>query len=476
MPSLERWQCLADEGPRRLNPLDARGVYLLSRIPRSERCAATTRELAEASCLAASLQRHHLTGSRMFLRVACRSPGWTASGVIRTPASYAAVALSVVVLSTPASSFGQVTTRAAAASALARAGDAVVTIIAYRDGTADVTSGTGIRVSDGRVITTLRHLRGASRVVIFGANGDSLATATTLDQAEVKLDLAILPRIVAAGDRLTLARRSAILAQKVNLLGPRKGTTRPVAPRTVSQVEPNDAGRTFLRLGAPVTGNDVGAPVVNVRGELVGVALGSIPGKVEGDIAVDVSAVRELLARPAVRLGFPARDGTIAAARAALDLRAPAASAAVRTGEPAARARAGIFPERYGSAISADTAGPFAVELFGCARLESRVKIYCYLRVTNLTRGVTFTVNGGDLTDGTRRKLRTAENLIFGETSQRVAGWRNKAEVPLKELESARIALEFAPPARESDAVRLMLDISGERTIWLGPFVLQRAP
>lgn len=396
--------------------------------------------------------------------------------MIRTPASYASAVLSVVLIATATAAHAQTPSRVVAAAALARAGDAVVTIIAYRDGTADFTSGTGFRVADGRVITTLRHLRGASRAVIFAANGDSLATATTLDQAEVKLDLAVLPRILTAGDRLTLARRSAILAQKVNLLGPRKGTTRPVAPRTVSHVEPDSAGRPMLRLGAPVTGSDVGAPVVNSRSELVGVALGSIPGKDDGDIAVDVSAIRELLARPAVRLGFPARDGTIAAARAAVDPRAATPTAGVRTAEPSTRARASIFPERYGSAISADTAGPFAVELFGCARLESRLKVYCYLRVTNLTRGATFAVNGGDLTDSTRRKLRAAENLIFGETSQRVAGWRKKAEVPLRELESARIALEFAPPTKEGDAVRLMLDVSGERTLWLGPFVLQRAP
>jgi hypothetical protein len=411
----------------------------------------------------------------MFLHDVCRRCARPGAGRMRTQASVAVVLLA---LST-AGAGAQTQTRAAAAATLARAGDAVVTIIAYRDGSPDVTSGTGVRVSDGRVITALRHLRGAARAEVFGAAGELLSTVTTLDQAEVKLDLAVLPRIVTAGDRITLARRSAALAQKVNVLGGKKGTTRSVVERTVTHVEPGDAGRPLLRLGAPITGSAAGSPVVNARGELVAIALGVIPGKEEGDVAVDVSAVRELLARPSVRLGFPARDGTIAAARAAVDAKAstPAPTTGARTTTDAsARPRASIFPERYGAPVSADTAGAYAVELFGCARLESRQKVYCYLRVTNLAGSSTFGVKGGDLVDSTRRKLRSAENLVFGESSLRVAGWRSKAELPLRELESARIALEFVPPERDGGAVRLMLDVAGERTLWLGPFVLQRAP
>jgi hypothetical protein len=102
--------------------------------------------------------------------------------------------------------------------------------------------------------------------------------------------------------------------------------------------------------------------------------------------------------------------------------------------------------------------------------------VYCYLRITNLGSGRTLTVAGGDLADSSRRKIREAENLVQGETSQKVAGWRAKAIVPLRELESARVAMEFALPDRDTDAVRLIFDISGERTLFLGPFTLQRAP
>jgi hypothetical protein len=368
------------------------------------------------------------------------------------------------------------------AAAIARAGDAVVTIVAYRDGTAEITSGTGVRVADGRVLTALRHLRGATRAEVFGAEGDLLANVTTLDQAEVRLDLAILPRIITPGSRITIARRSATLLQKVRLLGPRKGTVRSVAERTVSHIEPDADGRPLLRLGAPVAASAAGAPVVNGAGELIAIAVGVLPGKEEGDIAVDVAAIRELLARAPARLGFPARDGTIAAAKAPADPKA-APAPAVATPESAPSARASVFPGRYGTPpISADTAGQFAVELFGCVRFESRQKVYCYLRVTNLSQGATFTVKGGDLADSTRKKVRSAANLLIAasgtaaETTQRVAGWRTKAEVTLRELDPTRVALEFDPPAQDGDVSRLMFDIAGERTLWLGPFILRRAP
>ena len=412
----------------------------------------------------------------MGFSVVCYFTRRTGTGWSRTHPIVGAMA---ALLLTCTAAIAQAPSRAATAAALARAGDAVVTIVAYREGSSDVTSGTGVRVADGRVLTALRHLRGASRAEVFNSDGDLLATVSTLDQAEVKLDLAVLPRSSEAGASITLARRSAVLTQKVNVLGPRKGSTRSVVARTITHVEPDGNGRLLLRLGASVAGGAVGSPVVNARSELVAIALGSIPGREDGDIAVDVSAIRELLARPAVRLGFPSREGTIAAAKApGADPRAGPASTVAKPVDAASKPRhtGNIFPERYGTAISTDTAGAFSVELFGCARLESRQKVYCYLRVSNLAGGRTLTIAGGDLADSTRRSLREADNLVQGDTLQRVAGWRSKATVPLRELESARIALEFVPPAREVDAVRLILDIAGERTLFLGPFVLQRAP
>ncbi len=369
-------------------------------------------------------------------------------------------------------------TATAAAAALARAGDAVVTIVAYRDGRSGVISGTGVRLTEGRVVTSLRHLRGATRAEIFGAEGDLLATATTLEQADAKLDLGVFARVTLPGENLLLARRSVVLASKVNVLGPRKASVRVVAERTITHVEPDDAGRPLLRLGAPVASSAAGSPVVNVRNELVGIALGTIPGRDDGDIAVDVNAVRELLARPVALFAFPSRDGTIAAPKGAADPKAAAGSGGVsRAADGSARPRtSSIFPDRYGSPIGVDTARAWAVELYGCARIESRQKVYCYLRITNLERGATFELSGGDLTDSTRRKLHSAENLLLGETVQRVAGWRKKAEVPLRELESARVALEFSPPEKEGEPLRLMVDVAGEKPLWFGPFVLQRAP
>ncbi|HYW49017.1 MAG TPA: hypothetical protein VE861_00340 [Gemmatimonadaceae bacterium] len=359
-------------------------------------------------------------------------------------------------------------------AALARAGDAVVTVIAYRDGSSEVSSGSGVRLADGRVVASLRQLRGASRAEVFGVDGDLLANVTTLEQAEVRFDLAVLSRITAPGEGLVLARRSAVIAQKVSVLRGKKGTTRSVLERTVVSVEPDASGRPLLRIGAAITGSAIGSPVVNARSELVGIALGTVTGRDDGDIVIDVSAVRELLARPAVRLALPGRDGSIAVAPAT-DAKAPAPGTA--TGEAAARLRtAGIFPERYGRPIDADTVKGWALDLYGCARIEVRRKVYCYLRVTNLATGATFAVSGADLADSTRRRTRSAENLILGESVQRVAGWRKKATVPLKELESARVALEFTAPGRDEQAVHLVVDVTGERQVWFGPFALQRAP
>jgi Trypsin-like peptidase domain len=414
----------------------------------------------------------------MISRAVCTSSAQRGAGWLGTHPLLAAVAAALFLHNAVGA---QTPTRAGAgaAAALARASDAVVTIVAYRDGSSEVTSGTGVRVADGRVLTALRYLRGASRAEVFNAAGDVLGTVTTLEQAEVKLDLAVLPRGAESGGAMILARRSAVLTQKLSVIGPKKSATRSVVERTVTHVEPDDNGRPLLRLGAAIVGSFVGAPVVNARGEMVAIALGSLPGREDGDIAVDVAAIRELLARPVARLGFPARDGTIAAAKAPVDARNGGSTAAATKPLDAGtkpRSIGSIFPERYGNPISADTARSFAVELFGCARLDSRRKVYCYLLITNLASGRTLTIAGGDLADSAGKKIREAENLVYGDSAQRVSGWRNKATIPLRELDAARVALEFAPPERDTDAVRLILDIAGERTLTLGPFILQRHP
>ena len=362
-----------------------------------------------------------------------------------------------------------------APAAVVRASNAVVTIVAYRDGSSEVTTGVGVRTGDARIITALRHLRGASRAEVFDEGGDPIGTVTTLEQGDTKLDLGVL-RVTGRSDSLTVARRSAVLRQAVSVLGPRRGTTRSIAARTVTHVEPDDAGRALLRIGAPVATGSAGAPVVNVRGELVGVALGTVPGRDEDDLVVDVTAVRELLGRPILRLAMPARDGSLSAA-ASLAAGPATASPTPRTaGDPARAAAGSVFPERYGPLVGADTARKWVVELFGCSRIESRQKIYCYLRVTNLSTASTFGVSGADLTDAERRKLRTADNLMSGETVQRVAGWRKKAEVQVRELDSVRLALEFALPDKNADQVRLMVDVAGERALWFGPVGVQRVP
>jgi hypothetical protein len=444
--------------------------------PVAARCVASSIAFISTDCFLMSSTSSTILFDSVRLRLLTSSPS-----VGRRHRHIAACFGTAVLLLPVAVSAQTRSTATASAAALARAGDAVVTIIAYRSGTTDVTSGTGFRVPDGRIVTALRHLRGASRVEIFGADGDLLDTSTGIDQADVKLDLAVFPRaaLASAGERVTLARRSASLTQRVNVLGPRKGTTRSVAERTVSHVEPDENGRPLLRLGAAVPAGAAGSPVVNARSELVAIALGSMPGREDTDFALDVSALREFLARPAARLAFPSRDGTLAAARpaAATDPKAVTPVSNPRTPDASTRPRNGsVFPERYGAPVAADTAGVWAVELFGCVRLESRRKAYCYLRVTNLSRGATFTVSGSDFADSTNRKTAEAENLLTPENSQRIAGWRNKAEIQLRELESARLAVEFGLPARDSDATRLILDVAGERTLFFGPFVLQRAP
>jgi S1-C subfamily serine protease len=179
----------------------------------------------------------------------------------------------------------------------ARARTAVVTILAYGATGDAFATATGAVASDGRVVTTLRPLRGALRAEIYGADGNLLTTVTALEQADTRKDLAVLPRVTGTA-RLVAARRRAEFGQRVAVLGPRGGVADGIAPATIAAVEESDRGRV-MRLDAAIGAGFIGGPVVSARGEWLGVTVGAIVGRDEVGLAVDVADVRELLARPA---------------------------------------------------------------------------------------------------------------------------------------------------------------------------------
>jgi hypothetical protein len=351
----------------------------------------------------------------------------------------------------------------------ARARNAVVTLLAYgATGDAFATS-TGFVAQDGRVVSTLRPLRGAMRVELYGAGGDMLATATSLVQADVQKDLAVFARLAPGAARLTTSRRRGEFGQKVAVLGPRGGTGDGIAAATIAAVEESERGRV-MRLDAQLASSFVGGPVVAANGELLGVMVGAISGRDELGLAVDVADLRALLAQPPVRLGFPTRDGRVSPLTESPPQPAPRRNSAPTTRE------IGVL-DRFGPLTATDSVKAFTVEWFGCGVIESRQRLYCHLRITNRGPTASIAVSGAALTSEDRRQRASAEYALVGDSTVRIAGRGTKAVVQLREQEFRRLALEFSLPGAEVRApTQLQVEFDGEKAIWFRPLNLHRPP
>ncbi|MCU0627337.1 MAG: serine protease [Gemmatimonadaceae bacterium] len=303
-------------------------------------------------------------------------------------------------------------------------GTAVVTVLAYRGPRDAVATATGFLVTDGRVVTALRPLLGATKLEVYTTKGDLLGTATSLDAADVKTGIVALPRLGRPPATVGFARRSPVLGDKVTVFLAPKGVTRGTAEQTVAAVEAGSADQGFVfKLGAPVAGDAVGAPVLDARGDMVGMALGSIPGRDDRDLAVDVATVRKG-AEPVV----PVRP----------------------SGPP-------TVP------VASDTLGPLVIDLFACSLAEAKKELTCLMRVTNNAT--------------TPAKVVVGESVEQGGTIQRTKGWRAKASFDLRELDATRFSVIFTEvAAKVPERASLVVRIGGGGDAWFGPFTLTRVP
>lgn len=353
-------------------------------------------------------------------------------------------------------------------------GAAVVTVLAYRGPRDPVVSATGFVLADGRVVTALRPLVGAARVEVYSTDGDLLATVTALDAADTKSGVVALPRLARTPVTLGVARRAVGVGDRVTVFLAPRGTTRASAEQRVIALEAAGDTGIVVRLGAPVPPEAVGAPVLDARGDVVAIALGTLPGREAGrDLALDAQTVRRALGRPGGRLSLPARDGTVIALAGRLGTDSTASPAGRGTrADPAVAARTAppALP------VASDSVGSYVVDLYGCRLVESSGEFTCQLRLVNNGKATTVAIEGGDIADTTRRRLVEADAIDRAGTLQRIRGWRAKAPIELRELDAVRFTMRFAGVTTLPARTALVVRVGGAGEAWLGPFAPARVP
>jgi Trypsin-like peptidase domain len=189
---------------------------------------------------------------------------------------------------------------------VARAQSAVVTIRAF-DATGDLIGlGSGFRIGGGRFVTNAHVLAGAAHVEVFDNSERLLGTIDHVQALSATVDLAILPRLQGGIVALSLAPSAPRVGEQIIVIGSPEGLTNTVSDGIVSAFRTIE-GRRLLQITAPISPGSSGGPVLNGRGEVVGVSVSMLREGQNLNFAVPVSDIMAVAESPVGRISFPMR-------------------------------------------------------------------------------------------------------------------------------------------------------------------------
>lgn len=164
--------------------------------------------------------------------------------------------------------------------------------------------GSGFRIAGGRFVTNAHVVAGASRVEIFDDGGTLLGIARYAEMLSTTVDLAILPSVGARAPALSLASAPPPVGEQVIVIGAPEGLTNTVSDGIVSAIRKVET-RQLLQITAPISPGSSGGPVLNKRGEVVGVSVSILREGQNLNFAVPVAEVAALVASQPGQFEFP---------------------------------------------------------------------------------------------------------------------------------------------------------------------------
>lgn len=209
--------------------------------------------------------------------------------------------LAVLALALPA-------TRAAAqpdvVSITRRANPAVITLNTYNASGRQTGLGSGFFLSDGRIATNRHVVEGSSRIDVMTVDGRKLGTVSYAEAVGgATADLAILPRVTNPPATLPLARGLPEAGEGVVVIGAPEGLSNTVSTGIVSAIR-QLTGRTLVQISAPISHGSSGGPVLNMRGEVIGVSVSVLSEGQNLNFAVPVTELSRLATGPRGRIDF----------------------------------------------------------------------------------------------------------------------------------------------------------------------------
>jgi hypothetical protein len=220
---------------------------------------------------------------------------------------------------TPPAPAGQGASTQDVATLYRKIGPSVVAIYTYNERRENIGRGSGFfHGASGSVVTNLHVLRSAYSAQIKTAGGKVYPVAGVAAR-DAAGDLALLAVNMPWGESfpLTVTANLPEVGERVVVIGSPFGLEQTVSDGIVSAIRESDLRGRVLQITAPISPGSSGSPVVNLRGEVVGVAFSQFSGGQNLNFCIAGERVVRLTAAsgPPVSLAGGAAASAIASGR-----------------------------------------------------------------------------------------------------------------------------------------------------------------
>jgi hypothetical protein len=184
-----------------------------------------------------------------------------------------------------------------------RAGPAVVMLKTFSAAGRNTGLGSGFFLPDGRIATNRHVVEGAARIDVIGADERNLGSVQYAEAVGAGVDLAILPRIGTVPASLRVATALPDAGEQVLVIGAPEGLSNTISTGIVSAVRRMN-GRTLVQISAPISHGSSGGPVLNMRGEVIGVSVSMLSEGQNLNFAVPSTDLNALTRESPRRIAF----------------------------------------------------------------------------------------------------------------------------------------------------------------------------
>src|SRR5207244_3418654 len=148
--------------------------------------------------------------------------------------------------------------------------------------------------SDGKLLTNRHVVQNGSKAVAKAENGGWFRVLGLLEES-TSSDLVMLKIEAKEMQFLELCKSDKIEAgTRIEVIGSTKELEGSLSEGTVSAVRSIDVSNIWLQITAPISPGSSGSPVLNARGEVIGVATASLKSGELLNFAIPVQDIRQI--------------------------------------------------------------------------------------------------------------------------------------------------------------------------------------